>query len=115
MTVPVRSLAEVPVLSEVVVRLARPEERLLWDGLMDAQHFWDSSAFAGRGLRYVAEWRGKWLRCWAGRRGCSSPAPMADLAQGRLQFRACMCGKQHALPGAARGQGVKNLASRVLG
>ena len=46
---------EVPVLSEVVVRLARPEERLRWDRLMDEHHYLGFKQFAGRGLRYVAE------------------------------------------------------------
>ena len=51
----------VPVVSEVVVRLARPEERLRWDQLMDTHHELGFKQFAGRGLRYVAEWRGQWL------------------------------------------------------
>ena len=48
-------------LSEVVVRLARPDERVLWDALMDRHHYLGFKRFAGRGLRYVAEWRGQWL------------------------------------------------------
>ena len=40
-----------PVLCEVVVRLARPEERLRWDGLMDEHHYPGFKQFAGRGLR----------------------------------------------------------------
>ena len=43
MTVQV-SPEELPVLSEVVLRLARPEERLRWDGLMDEHHYLGSRA-----------------------------------------------------------------------
>lgn len=48
-------------LSDVQVRLATPQERPLWDALMDERHHLGFRRFAGRGLRYVAEWRGQWL------------------------------------------------------
>ena len=49
-------------LSEVEVRLATREERLVWDALMDARHYLGFRRFAAHaGLRYVAEWRGQWL------------------------------------------------------
>ena len=48
-------------LTEVVVRLARPEEHRKWDALVDAQHYLGFKRFAGRGLRYIAEWRGLWI------------------------------------------------------
>ncbi len=49
---------EVPDLSEVVLRLARSDERLEWDRLMDEQQYLGFKQLAGWGLRYVAEWRG---------------------------------------------------------
>ena len=48
-------------LAEVVVRLVRPDERIKWDVLMDQHHYLGFKRFAGRGLRYVAEWRGHWI------------------------------------------------------
>lgn len=46
---------------EVTVRLARPDERRRWDGLCDGHHYLGFRRFVGRGLRYVVEWRGRWL------------------------------------------------------
>ena len=43
------------------MRLARPEERRRWDGLADRHHYLGFKRFAGRGLRYVFEWRGQWV------------------------------------------------------
>lgn len=48
-------------LDQVVVRLVRPDERITWDVLMDQHHYLGFKRFAGRGLRYVAEWRGRWI------------------------------------------------------
>ena len=45
---------------DVSVRLARPDERIRWDALMDQHHYVSFKRFAGRGLRYVFEWRGHW-------------------------------------------------------
>ena len=42
-------------LDEVVVRLARTDERVTWDALMDRHHDPGFTRFAGRGLRYVVE------------------------------------------------------------
>ncbi|MDE0023217.1 MAG: hypothetical protein OXP69_02270 [Spirochaetaceae bacterium] len=58
-------------LSEVVVRLARADERVRWDALMDRHHYLGFKRFAGRGLRYLAEWRGQWLAL-AGWQTCES-------------------------------------------
>ena len=117
MTVPVCP-AEVPVLSEVVVRLARPEERLLWDGLMDAQHYLGFKQFAGRGLRYVAEWRGKWLALLGWQTGVFQCRPRDQWLgwHKAVQFRRLhLCGNNTRFLVLPAGQGVKNLASRVLG
>ena len=51
----------VTLVREVVVRLVRPEERPKRDTLMDAHRYLGLKQFAGRGLRYVAEWNGEWL------------------------------------------------------
>ena len=43
---------------DVTMRLARPDERRRWDRLMNQYHYLGFKRFAGRGLRYVFEWRG---------------------------------------------------------
>ena len=48
-------------LRDVSVRLARPDERIRWDRLMDQHHYLSFKRFAGRGLRYVFESRGQWV------------------------------------------------------
>ena len=45
----------------VTVRLVKSSERRRWDSLMDQNHRLGFKGFAGRGLRYVAEYRGRWL------------------------------------------------------
>ena len=46
---------------EVVVRVARPDEVRKWNALMNENHYLGFRQFAGRGLRYVAEYEGKWI------------------------------------------------------
>ena len=46
---------------DVTVRLARPDERRRWDATMAERHPLGFRGFAGRGLRYVAEYEGCWL------------------------------------------------------
>ena len=48
-------------LRNVTVRLARSHEWPTWDRLMNEHHNLGFKQFAGRGLRYVAEWRGQWV------------------------------------------------------
>ncbi len=48
-------------LDDVVIRLARPEERTRWDELVDRHHYLGFNRFAGRGLRYIFEWHGQWI------------------------------------------------------
>ena len=45
----------------VTVRLARPDERRRWDRLMNQHHHLVFKRFAGRGIRYVFEWRDHWV------------------------------------------------------
>ena len=72
---------------DVSVRLARPDELTHWDALMNQHHYLGFKHCAGRGQRYVFEWRGNWvgLAGWqssaalvtdgsAGRKNSSSPA-----------------------------------------
>jgi len=47
--------------SDVIVRLALPEERRRWDEIMDRHHYLGFRRFPGRGLRCVIEWRGRWI------------------------------------------------------
>ncbi len=112
------SAEPVPVVSEVVVQLARPEERLRWDTLMDTHHELGFKQFAGRGLRYVAEWRGKWLALVGWQTGVFQCRPR-DRWLGwhkAVQFRRLhLCANNTRFLVLAEGQGLKNLASRVLG
>ena len=62
-------------LSEVVVRLARPDERARWDALMDRHHYLGFKRFAGRGLRYLEEWRGQWSALAGWQTGAFKCAP----------------------------------------
>ena len=62
-------------LSEVEVRLARPEERPLWDALMDEHHYLGFRRLAGRGLRYVATFGGRWLGLAAWQNGAFKCGP----------------------------------------
>ena len=48
-----------PSVKEVNVRLARPDATP-WDATMAEQHPLGFRGFAGRGLRYVAEWAAGW-------------------------------------------------------
>ena len=45
----------------VSAHLSRPDERIRWDTLMDQHRYLGFKRFAGRGLRYVFEWRGRWV------------------------------------------------------
>ena len=44
-------------LRDMAVRLAQPHERPIWDHLMHEYHDLGFQQSAGRGLRYIAEWR----------------------------------------------------------
>ncbi len=61
--------------SEVEVRLARPEERPLLDALMNEYHDLGFRRLAGRGLRYLATFRGHWLGLAAWQNGAFKCAP----------------------------------------
>ena len=50
-----------PSVKHVTLRLARPDERRRWDATMDQHHYLGFRQFAGRGLRYVAEYEKRWL------------------------------------------------------
>ena len=62
-------------LSGVEVRLATPEERPLWDALMDGHHYLGFRRLAARGLRYVATFEGVWVGLAAWQNGAFKCAP----------------------------------------
>ena len=62
-------------LSEVEVRVATPQERPLWDALMDKHHYLGFRRLAGRGLRYVATFGRRWLGLAAWQNGAFKCAP----------------------------------------
>ena len=105
-------------LADVVVRLARDDERPEWDRLMDAQHYLGFRQFAGRGLRYVAAWRGRWLALLGWQTGVFQCAPRDQWIGWHKAVQMCrlhLCANNTRfliLPAAA---GAKNLGSYVLG
>ena len=112
------SAEAVPVVREVVVRLALPEERLRWDALMHAHHYLGFKQFAGRGLRYVAEWNGEWLALLGWQTGVFQCRPRDRWLSWHkaVQFRRLhLCVNNTRFLILPQGQGLKNLASRVLG
>ena len=50
-----------PSVKDVTLRLVRPDERRRWDATMAQHHYLGFQQFAGRGLRYVAEYEKRWL------------------------------------------------------
>ena len=62
-------------LEEVIVRLARPDEHREWDRLVNELHYLGFRQFAGRGLRYIAEWRGQWVALLGRQTGVFQCAP----------------------------------------
>ena len=79
-------------LSEVEVRPEKPEERPIRDAMMDAHHYLGFRRLVGRGLRYVAAFRGRWLSMAAWQNGTfksagraiSGPAGSQSSSSGRL-------------------------------
>ena len=113
-----RGSATVPVVKEVTLRLARPDERRRWDALMDQHHPLGFKQFAGRGLRYVAIWQGEWLALLGWQTGVFQCRPREQWLgwHKAVQFQ-----RLHLIANNTRfvmlpeGTGVKNLASRLLG
>ena len=107
----------VTLVREVVVRLVRPEERPRWDTLMDAHHYLGIKQFAGRGLRYVAEWSGEWLALLGWQTGVFHCRPR-DRWLGwhkAVQFRRLhLIGNNTRFLVLPQGEGNPNPASRVL-
>ena len=105
-------------LADVQVRLALPKERLRWDELMRAHHFLGFKQFAGRGLRYVAVYRGRWVALLGWQTGAFQCGPR-DRWLGwpkHLQFRRLHLIANNTrfliLPGVT---GTRNLGSFALG
>lgn len=52
---------EQQVLEELGVRLVKPSEKERFDQLIGKHHYLHNANYAGRALRYVAQWKSKWL------------------------------------------------------
>ena len=105
-------------LEEVIVRLARPDEHREWDGLMNELHYLGFRQFAGRGLRYIAEWRGQWVALLGWQTGVFQCAPRDEWLG---WHRAVQMRRLHLIANNTRflilpaGTDVPNLGSCVLG
>ncbi len=62
-------------LEDVIVRVVRPDEVLKWNRLLREHHYLGFKQFAGRGMRYVAEYKGQWLAIAAWQAGAFQCAP----------------------------------------
>ena len=105
-------------LADVVLRLARDDERREWDQLMDTQHYLGFRQFAGRGLRYVAEWHGRWLALLGWQTGVFQCAPRDKWIgwhKGVQMPRLHLCANNTRFLILPAATGVKNLGSYVLG
>ena len=106
------------VVGEVEVRLARADERRRWDALMDQHHYLGFRQFAGRGLRHVAVWRGQWVALLGWQSGAFKCAPCERWVgwHRSVQFRRLhLIGNNTRFLILPEAQGIRNLASRVLG
>lgn len=63
------------VLKDVAVRVARCDEVPRWNELMNENHYLGFKQFAGRGLRYVAEYEGRWIAIAGWQAGAFKCAP----------------------------------------
>ncbi len=62
-------------LRDGVVRRARPDEVCRWNRVVDRHHDLGFKQFAGRGLRSVFPWRGRWMGAAGGQTGAFRGAP----------------------------------------
>ncbi len=62
-------------LRDGVVRLARPDEVCRWNRVVDRHHDLGFKPFAGRGLRSVCTWRGRWMGASGWQTGAFRCAP----------------------------------------
>ena len=62
-------------LSKVKIRLASPQDRPLWDTLMDTRHYLGFQRLAGRSLRYIVSYENFWLGLAAWQNGAFKCAP----------------------------------------
>ncbi len=60
---------------DVTVRVARPDEAPRWNELMNEDHYLGFKRFAGRGIRYVAEYKGQWVAIAGWQTGAFKCAP----------------------------------------
>lgn len=104
-------------LSEVTVRAILPQERPRWDRLMAQHHYLGFKRTAGRAMRQIAEYQGRWLAllCWqASALMCAARDQWIGWAR-PVQFQ-----RLHLIVNNSRflilpGVRIPHLASRVLG
>ena len=103
-------------LSGVVVRQIEADERERWDALMRRHHYLGFNRTAGRALRQVAEYQGKWLALLLWQASALMCAPRDNWING---LRPIQLQRLHLIANNARflilpeGR-IPNLASRVL-
>ena len=106
------------VVGEVEVRLAQGHERRRWDELMAEHHYLGFRQFAGRGLRYVAEWQGIRLALVGWQSGafkCRAWDRWLGWYRSVRLRRLHLMGKNTGFVVLPEGEGIANLGSRVLG
>ena len=64
---------------EVKVRLARTSEYAKWDRLMREHHDLGFKRFAGRSVRYIVEYEGRWVCLSGWQTGSFKSAPAREL------------------------------------
>ena len=103
---------------DVTVRLARTHEGPTWDRLRNEPHWLGFKQFAGRGLRYVAEWRGQRVALAGWQTGVFQGKPRDPWLgwSKELQFqRLHLIGNHTRFLILPEAQGCRNLGSYVLG
>ena len=75
-----------------MIRLARPEERLRWDGLMAERHELGFLRFVGRGLRYVAVLGTLWVGMAGWRAEVPSARPVQWSNTNHFRYKSEKCG-----------------------
>ncbi len=72
-------------------RLALPEERQRWEGLVDQHHHLGCKRCAGRGLRHVCQWQDAGVGLAVGRVAVPPPGTVGWVGPGRFSSGGCIC------------------------
>src|ERR1051326_9184135 len=113
---PLLSPAEQELLNAVTVRPIEPHERKAFDELLVKEHYLHSAELVGEQLRYVAEYRGKWLALLTWNAGAFNLRDREDWigwsqAQKKRRLPLVVNNSRFVILPAGR---VHNLASRVM-